>query len=109
MTRKNLSLTPTTARELALLAELVGWAAFVPILLDIASRPNYCAATFCSWNWRLGRVWGGFKALNILSSEHKRPNNAVQHVTANCDSTQAMLTALDFPMQRRHVDQAASH
>lgn len=77
MNRKKLDLTPTTARELVLLAELVGWAAFVPVLLDMASRPSYCAATFCTWNWRLGRVWGGFKALNILSSENKRASNAV--------------------------------
>ena len=38
----NLDLTPSTAREIVLLAELVGWTALVPVLLDIANRPNRC-------------------------------------------------------------------
>ena len=72
---KELDLTPSVARELALLAELVGWTAFVPILLDIASRPDVCTITYCTWTWKCSfhfrHVWGGVKALKVLSSESK--------------------------------------
>lgn len=94
---KRLDLTPSTARELVLLAELVGWAAFVPVLLDMASRPDYCVSMYCSWDWRLGHVWGGFKALNVLSSEYKLLSNAVSMKQQACSSMRATFTALDFP------------
>lgn len=78
---RKLDLTPSTARELVLLADLVGWAVFAPILLDMASRPGECSFKDCSWSWRqsgdLDRVWGGFEALKVLSSEYERLSHAL--------------------------------
>ena len=69
---QQLELTPCMARELVLLAELIGWAPYLPIMLDMASRPNDGQNAYYSssrgWSWQLGRIWGGFKALKILSS-----------------------------------------
>ena len=68
-----LSLTPTVAKELALLAELTGWEALVPALLDMASRPRYDIDGDCIYSFlgssELWEMVGGFQALNILQSE----------------------------------------
>lgn len=73
---RKLDLTPSTARELILLADLVGWVVFAPIVLDMASRPGDCSFIDFNWSWRhsedLDRVWGGCEALKILSSECER-------------------------------------
>lgn len=78
---RKLDLTPSTARELVLLADLVGWVVFVPILLDMASRPDDCSFMNCDYSLRqsrdLDRVWGGFEALKILTSECEMLHHAL--------------------------------
>lgn len=58
-----------------LLAELVGWAPYLPIMLDMASRPadsSYIRYTHTDrWGYGLTGIWGGFKALEVLSSEYR--------------------------------------
>lgn len=101
---RQLKLTPTTARELGLLADLIGWTAFTPVLLDMASRPGDCIFMHCTWgwnqSWELRRVWGGFTALKVLSSKYERLSNALIMVIC--------CLPLLLVLQRRPADQAAS-
>ena len=75
---QKLQLTPSTARELVLLAELVGWPPYLPIVLDMATRPEdlsliHCNTTlgFGARGYDLRRIHGGFRALKVLSSEYE--------------------------------------
>ena len=81
---RQLNLTPCTARELGLLADLIGWTDFAPVLLDMARRPGECIFMQCAWgwsqSWQLRRVWGGFTALRILSSIYERLSIALSMV-----------------------------
>ncbi|KAL3149683.1 hypothetical protein ABBQ38_013515 [Trebouxia sp. C0009 RCD-2024] len=76
---QELDLTPSTAKELSLLAELVGWSPFLPIMLDMASRPNDRSHIHYShtdgWGHHLRCTWGGFKALEILSKCARGPSS----------------------------------
>ncbi|KAL3149674.1 hypothetical protein ABBQ38_013506 [Trebouxia sp. C0009 RCD-2024] len=72
---QKLDLTPSTAKELSLLAELVGWSPFLPIMLDMASRPDdpsHCINTV-RWTHDLQRTRGGFKALQVLAKQARGP------------------------------------
>ncbi|KAL3146515.1 hypothetical protein ABBQ32_000765 [Trebouxia sp. C0010 RCD-2024] len=69
---QKLALTPSTAKELSLLAELVGWSPYLPIMLDMASKPDdliieHCTLGSAVGNYDLRRTYGGFKALRFLS------------------------------------------
>ena len=68
-----LNFTPEVAKELVLLAELAGWEAFVPAMLDMATRPDECLGSFGMLSSRhtdLKQMLAGFVALNTLQSKH---------------------------------------
>ena len=77
MNARELDLSPCTARELVLLADLAGWEAFVPAMLDMATRPDDADDMNINFSWRWSdvmgyrtqRMWGAFRALQILQSE----------------------------------------
>ncbi|KAL3149695.1 hypothetical protein ABBQ38_013525 [Trebouxia sp. C0009 RCD-2024] len=73
---QKLALTPSTAKELSLLAELVGWSPFLPIMLDMASRPDDLMIVHCTLSSGVGNpdmrsTFGGFKALRFLSRKSR--------------------------------------
>ena len=82
--RQKLDLTPATAKELVLLADLVGWTPYVPVMVDMANRPNGGDWTggFNSC-YDLRSMWGGLKALKVLSSECECFCSAVNIVNTN--------------------------
>ena len=104
---QKLQLTPSTARELVLLAELVGWAPYLPIMLDMATRPddrshiNYTHTD--GWSYALKDTWGGFKALQVLSGELRSFCNARN--AGDLTNNVSFATA----SQSRLEDQAGSH
>ena len=89
---RKLHRTPTSARELVLLAQLVGWTPYVPVVLDMATRPDGDASTSYRWSydssWDLKRIWGGFLALKVLSGGYDMSCNAIHigstHVATSC-------------------------